>query len=364
MQSLEPQLIQMSGVPGSGKSTIARALGERFDLVVLDHDVTKSAILNTGLADKAAGRASYEVIKALAEQWLNDGRTVLIDSPCIYPELLEFGERLSRRVGVAYRYIECQVQDLDLLHTRLAGRDAMPSQIRSLDGDVEISDGVWRPARDTFEQWRLNAARPSASLVLDTTRSAESCIEAACAYITRQVGSPAVLHPSASGARFSAIAAVSGSRGVGTQRRTVSSVSGADGARLTRLLAGLAPSMAEQLFVFCKPAPGVTNLPQALATFHEAEGQTLVLESGLARAGGLQFDGTFRCITLNVVSQLTDVGLTAVVAGALSDAGIAANVFAAMHHDHIFVPEVDAVRAIEILRTLAAEAQESLDGST
>ena len=32
-------LVQTSGIPGTGKSTLAEALGERFGLVVLDTDL-------------------------------------------------------------------------------------------------------------------------------------------------------------------------------------------------------------------------------------------------------------------------------------------------------------------------------------
>ncbi len=58
-------------------------------------------------------------------------------------------------------------------------------------------------------------------------------------------------------------------------------------------------------------------------------------------------------ITLNVHSALEAVGLTAAVATALTREGISANVVAAYYHDHIFVPEVDAERALEALRALS-----------
>ena len=54
---------------------------------------------------------------------------------------------------------------------------------------------------------------------------------------------------------------------------------------------------------------------------------------------------------LQVHSALDGVGLTAAVAGALAAAGIACNVIAAFHHDHLFVP---AARAGAVL--LAAQA--------
>lgn len=60
-----------------------------------------------------------------------------------------------------------------------------------------------------------------------------------------------------------------------------------------------------------------------------------------------------RLITLSVHSALEAVGLTAAVSGALTQAGISANVVAAYYHDHIFVPAADAKRAVEVLQTLS-----------
>ena len=58
-------------------------------------------------------------------------------------------------------------------------------------------------------------------------------------------------------------------------------------------------------------------------------------------------------ITLQVPSALDGVGLTAAVSTALADAGIACNIVAALHHDHLFVPEAQADAALEILHELS-----------
>ena len=63
----------------------------------------------------------------------------------------------------------------------------------------------------------------------------------------------------------------------------------------------------------------------------------------------------FRRITLGVTSSLQAVGLTAAVAGALAAAGIAANVVAAFHHDHVFVPADRAADVMACLAGLGAE---------
>lgn len=57
-------------------------------------------------------------------------------------------------------------------------------------------------------------------------------------------------------------------------------------------------------------------------------------------------------ITLTVHSDLSAVGLTAAVAGALAQANISCNVIAGAYHDHLFVPFESAAQAMEILRRL------------
>lgn len=53
-------------------------------------------------------------------------------------------------------------------------------------------------------------------------------------------------------------------------------------------------------------------------------------------------------------SALDGVGLTAAFSSELAGAGISCNVVAGYHHDHLFVPEADAERALAVLRGLSA----------
>ena len=53
-------------------------------------------------------------------------------------------------------------------------------------------------------------------------------------------------------------------------------------------------------------------------------------------------------------SALEAVGLTAAFAGALGKAGISCNVIAGYYHDHLFVGQADAGRAMQVLQQLAA----------
>ena len=85
-----------------------------------------------------------------------------------------------------------------------------------------------------------------------------------------------------------------------------------------------------------------------IALFQETEGLTVIAEGGDAPF--------FSMISLSVHSSLEAVGLTAAISRALGDAGISANVVAAFYHDHIFVAEADAEKAVSVLRDLATQS--------
>jgi len=124
---------------------------------------------------------------------------------------------------------------------------------------------------------------------------------------------------------------------------------------LDTLLVLLEPSLLPGDFVFCTAANlkyGDFAELQPLASYQEEEGLTLVLAKQSADVAGLAYDSVFNCITLMVHSSLEAVGLTAAVSGKLAANGISANVMAAYHHDHVFVPENKAQLALQLLAEL------------
>ena len=89
------------------------------------------------------------------------------------------------------------------------------------------------------------------------------------------------------------------------------------------------------------------------ATIRESEGLTAVVRRERADALGVPYDYLAAWITLRVHSALDAVGLTATVSSALARAGIACNVIAGYHHDHLLVPADRAADALEALSGLA-----------
>ena len=131
-------------------------------------------------------------------------------------------------------------------------------------------------------------------------------------------------------------------------------------ADLPTLLAALAPVRQPGVYAYAswpaeRPAAALAALAP-LATFREPEGLTVIVEAAAARAAGLPIALTCAWITLTVPSALAAVGLTAAIARALTDAGVACNVVAAVYHDHLFVPIADADAALAALAALSARA--------
>lgn len=124
---------------------------------------------------------------------------------------------------------------------------------------------------------------------------------------------------------------------------------------LATLLRSMSPQFNDGEYVFCCITDrSVLQDCEVLGSFHEREGLTVIVQRQQAERLGLAFDYVAAWITLNVHSALEAVGLTAAFAGALGQAGISCNVIAGYYHDHLFVGQADARRAMQVLQKLAA----------
>lgn len=116
---------------------------------------------------------------------------------------------------------------------------------------------------------------------------------------------------------------------------------------LQRLLAGLAPTLAERPRAI-RTQPADAPVPaDAIMLFREDEGLTVVVaaDDGVDAAHWAQ-------ITLRIHSSLEAVGMMAAIANALAARGIPCNAVSAYYHDHLFVPwerRADAMRALHAL---------------
>lgn len=110
----EPRLIIMRGLSASGKSTIAKLLGdelaairirsdvERKRLFTIDIDVGISNEVNAGIYSADASKQTYERLYELAEQILDSGYSVIVDATFLdHAQRVPF-QLLAERIQVPY----------------------------------------------------------------------------------------------------------------------------------------------------------------------------------------------------------------------------------------------------------------------
>lgn len=179
--------VQMSGAPGSGKSTMAKLLAQSIDGVVINHDLIKSFFLENDIFFDESAKLTYRFDWVLAEDMIKQGRSVIIDSICNYNEVLEQGTALARRYGYDYKYVECRIDNIDLLDQRLCSRVSQRSQRTGVNRPPPDASHAHRGEEDSralFKRWIENPCRPDGDvIVVDSTASTEDCL----AYILKQI---------------------------------------------------------------------------------------------------------------------------------------------------------------------------------
>ena len=123
---------------------------------------------------------------------------------------------------------------------------------------------------------------------------------------------------------------------------------------LEELIKNMTPKLNEGSYVFVTVEESIAiDRTAIICEFKEPEGTTLILEKSKADELHLAYDYVAAWITLTVHSSLDAVGLTAAFSNELAKHQISCNVIAAYFHDHIFVAEKDAQKAIDALLALS-----------
>src|SRR4051794_22796098 len=98
------QLIVFSGLPGTGKSSLAEAVGRQLAIPVFAKDWLEGVLVRCQLQPASAaasslGYASYELLTTLAERQLRLGQSVILDSVASPPVIRAEWQRLATQHG-------------------------------------------------------------------------------------------------------------------------------------------------------------------------------------------------------------------------------------------------------------------------
>ncbi len=157
------RLILFSGLPGTGKSTLAEAIGRDLGVPVFAKDWLEATLMRSELKptkeEKPLGFAGYELLTILAERQLMLGQSVILDSVAASRTIRRTWLGLAEKYGAYCRVIEC-ICSVETLHrSRLKGRK------RGIPGWHELEWSEVERVKQYYSAWDVER------LILDTAES-------------------------------------------------------------------------------------------------------------------------------------------------------------------------------------------------
>jgi predicted kinase len=168
------KMILFSGLPGTGKSTLAETIGRQLGIPVFAKDWLEASLILSGLGSKddlkRLGFAGYELLTVLAERQFMLNQSVILDSVASTQNIRTKWYQLAKQYGAERRVIECICSDESLHRARLKDRR------RNIPGWHELEWTDIEKVKQYYPAWEEER------LVLDMVHSVDENVARARSY--------------------------------------------------------------------------------------------------------------------------------------------------------------------------------------
>ncbi len=154
-------LIVVCGLPGTGKTTIAKALSQQIGAVLLRTDVIRKEMLRENSYTEKERGAVYESMFAAADEKLRNGENCVLDGTFYRKSLRDCAKRVADNNKAGFHIVEC------VLH-----EDAIKARISTRKNDESEADfKVYHAVKKSFEPITEK------HITVDTEKGIKDCVE-------------------------------------------------------------------------------------------------------------------------------------------------------------------------------------------
>jgi len=164
-------LIIISGLPCSGKSTLAEGIAQKLKLPLFSVDPIESAIIKSGIAKSfETGLSAYLVCETLAREQLKLGMSVIIDAVSSVKEARDMWHNLANECQAKLTIIEC------ILDSRVH-KKRVEERVRNMPGIPEVTWERVEQVREEYLPWQEDR------LIVDTANIRENNLAKTLEYL-------------------------------------------------------------------------------------------------------------------------------------------------------------------------------------
>jgi predicted kinase len=173
------KLIVFSGLPATGKSSIAEAVARELGIPIFAKDWLAATLKRLGIGygesgSSQLGQAGYELLTTLAQRQLSLGQSAILDSVLSWESTRRRWRTIAADYGAQWSVIECVCSDEKLHRTLLAGRRY------NIPGWQELAWVEVERVRAYYKPW------DEEHLTLDAVNPLSANVQTALAYLIRR----------------------------------------------------------------------------------------------------------------------------------------------------------------------------------